>query len=96
MDVNILSPKLEPLQIQKLLPRTNCEKCGEKTCLSFAMKVRAKDLELEDCTPLIEEDQWSSNYTQLKELLAPPVSLVKIGIGENESGQVRTLSPYKY
>ncbi len=84
MDVIILSPKIEPLEIQKLLPRTNCEKCGEKTCLSFAMKVRAKDIELEACTPLIEEEQWINNYTKLKELLAPPISLVKIGIGENE------------
>ncbi|MFW9917352.1 MAG: acetyl-CoA decarbonylase/synthase complex subunit gamma [Candidatus Thorarchaeota archaeon] len=79
-----MSPKAEPLQIQKLLPRTNCGICGEKTCLSFAMKVRAKDLDLKACTPLIEETQWAENYTKLKELLAPPVNLVKVGIGDHE------------
>lgn len=79
-----MSPKVEPLQIQKLLPRTNCGICGEKTCLSFAMKVRAKDLELKACTPLIEEEQWSENYRKLEEMLAPPVQLVKVGVGDQK------------
>ncbi len=79
-----MSPKVEPLQIQKLLPRTNCRICGEQTCLSFAMKVRAKDLELKACTPLIEEEQWSENYRKLEEMLAPPVNLVKVGVGDHE------------
>lgn len=79
-----MSPKVEPLQIQKLLPRTNCVICGEKTCLSFAMKVRAKDLELEACKPLVEESQWAENYSKLKEMLAPPVALVRVGTGKHQ------------
>ena len=31
--------KLTPLDIFKLLPRTNCKKCGEPTCMAFAVKL---------------------------------------------------------
>ena len=30
------------LQIQKLLPKTNCKECGSNTCLAFAMRLAAK------------------------------------------------------
>ena len=33
--------KLTGLQIQKLLPKTNCKECGSNTCLAFAMKLAA-------------------------------------------------------
>ena len=33
---------LTGLQIQKLLPKTNCKECGSNTCLAFAMKLAAK------------------------------------------------------
>ena len=34
---------LSGLQIQKLLPKTNCKECGSNTCLAFAMKLAAKN-----------------------------------------------------
>jgi acetyl-CoA decarbonylase/synthase complex subunit gamma len=49
------------------------------------MKVRAKDLELKACTPLIEEEQWAENYRKLEEMLAPPVNLVKVGVGNQQT-----------
>ena len=36
---------LTGLQIQKLLPKTNCKECGSKTCLAFAMKLAGKKAE---------------------------------------------------
>jgi acetyl-CoA decarbonylase/synthase complex subunit gamma len=41
--------KLTGLQIQKLLPKTNCKECGSNTCLAFAMKLASKKADLADC-----------------------------------------------
>jgi len=40
---------LSGLQIQKLLPKTNCKECGSNTCLAFAMKLAAKKASLTEC-----------------------------------------------
>jgi acetyl-CoA decarbonylase/synthase complex subunit gamma len=40
---------LTGLQIQKLLPKTNCKECGSNTCLAFAMKLAGKKAELSQC-----------------------------------------------
>ena len=40
---------LTGLQIYKLLPKTNCKKCGFPTCLAFAMKLSQKGAELSAC-----------------------------------------------
>jgi acetyl-CoA decarbonylase/synthase complex subunit gamma len=37
------------LQIQKLLPKTNCKECGSNTCLAFAMRLAAKKASLSEC-----------------------------------------------
>jgi acetyl-CoA decarbonylase/synthase complex subunit gamma len=46
---------LTGLQIQKLLPKTNCKECGSSTCLAFAMKLAAKKANLSDCPYASEE-----------------------------------------
>jgi CO dehydrogenase/acetyl-CoA synthase gamma subunit (corrinoid Fe-S protein) len=40
---------LTGLQIQKLLPKTNCKECGSNTCMAFAMKLAAKKAEIAKC-----------------------------------------------
>ena len=35
------------LQIFMLLPKTNCGECGVPTCMAFAMKLAARNAELE-------------------------------------------------
>ena len=40
---------LTGLQIQKLLPKTNCKECGSNTCLAFAMKLASKKANLSEC-----------------------------------------------
>ncbi|MGA2546318.1 MAG: acetyl-CoA decarbonylase/synthase complex subunit gamma [Rectinemataceae bacterium] len=40
---------LSGLDIQKLLPKTNCKECGSNTCLAFAMKLAGKKAKLSEC-----------------------------------------------
>ncbi|MEW5828137.1 MAG: acetyl-CoA decarbonylase/synthase complex subunit gamma [Chloroflexota bacterium] len=67
---------LSGIQIYKLLPQTNCKECGFPTCLAFAMKLAAKQVELSAC-PYVSED----SKTQLAESSAPPVRLVTLKAG---------------
>jgi acetyl-CoA decarbonylase/synthase complex subunit gamma len=64
---------LTGIQIYKLLPQTNCKECGFPTCLAFAMKLAAKQVELSDC-PYVSEESKS----QLAESAAPPIRLVSL------------------
>jgi ArsR family metal-binding transcriptional regulator len=41
-----------PMAIYKLLPNTNCKRCGETTCYNFALKLAASQKKLVDCSPL--------------------------------------------
>jgi len=59
---------LSGIQIYKLLPQTNCKECGFPTCLAFAMKLAAKQVELSLCPYVSEEAQ-----SKLSEASAPPV-----------------------
>ena len=43
------------LQVYKLLPKTNCKDCGFPTCLAFAMKLAAKQVELDACPHVSDE-----------------------------------------
>ena len=43
------------IDIYKLLPKTNCKKCGEPTCFVFATKLSQGDHDIEDCVELNEE-----------------------------------------
>ena len=64
---------LSGIQIYKLLPQTNCKECGFPTCLAFAMKLAAKQVELSLCPYVSEESK-----TQLAESSAPPVRLIQV------------------
>src|SRR5512143_2447734 len=61
------------IQIYKLLPQTNCKECGFPTCLAFAMKLAAKQVELGAC-PYVSE----ASKKQLAESSAPPVRLITL------------------
>ncbi len=64
---------LTGIQIYKLLPQTNCKECDFPTCLAFAMKLAAKQVELAKC-PYVSEE----SAVQLAEAAAPPVRPVTI------------------
>ena len=67
---------LTGIQIFKLLPKTNCGKCGIPTCLAFAMNLAAGKAELAAC-PFVSEE----SKAQLAEASAPPIRPVTIGAG---------------
>lgn len=48
-------PKL--IEILKLLPKTNCQKCGRPTCMAFAAQVMEGGRCVEDCPELTHENQ---------------------------------------
>lgn len=65
---------LTGLQIQKLLPKTNCKECGSNTCLAFAMKLAGKKAELSECPYASEEAK-----AILGAASEPPVKTVTVG-----------------
>jgi acetyl-CoA decarbonylase/synthase complex subunit gamma len=62
---------LSGIQIYKLLPQTNCKDCGFPTCLAFAMKLAAKQAELDACPHVSDEAKAT-----LAESAAPPQRLI--------------------
>jgi acetyl-CoA decarbonylase/synthase complex subunit gamma len=64
---------LTGIQIYKLLPQTNCKECDFPTCLAFAMKLAAKQVELAKC-PYVSDE----SAAQLAEASAPPVRPITI------------------
>jgi len=73
--------ELSPLDVYKLLPRTNCKECGEENCMAFATKVVNREVPLEKCSPLLTEKNEKA-YKQLKEMLKPAVREVVLGVGD--------------
>ena len=67
---------LKALDIFKLLPKTNCKKCGCPTCLAFAMKLAQKQASLDACPDVSDEAKAT-----LEGSAAPPIQLVTIGAG---------------
>jgi len=70
---------LSGIQIYKLLPQTNCKECGFPTCLAFAMKLAAKQVELASCPYVSDESK-----AQLAESAAPPIRLITLKAGPYE------------
>ena len=61
---------LQPLELYRLLPRTNCKKCGEASCFNFALKLAAGQIDLEKCEPVVAEAEYRGQRTQIESLLA--------------------------
>jgi ArsR family metal-binding transcriptional regulator len=68
-----------PLEVYKLLPRSNCKECGQPTCFVFAGKLVMGHVELENC-PVLLETQYAEQRAKLAALLADMPA-----IGQRES-----------
>ncbi|MDR1296398.1 MAG: acetyl-CoA decarbonylase/synthase complex subunit gamma [Deltaproteobacteria bacterium] len=68
---------LTGIQIFKLLPGTNCKKCGAATCLAFAMNLASGKAELDSCPDVKPESR-----EKLSAASAPPIRPVVIGYGD--------------
>lgn len=67
---------LTGIEIFKLLPKTNCGKCGVPTCLAFAMQLAAGKADLSACPTVSEEAK-----SKLSAASAPPIRPLTIGTG---------------
>lgn len=64
------------MDVYRLLPKTNCAKCGEASCMAFATKLSQKETDIELCT------QLSANEAdKLAGALAPAIREIMIGKG---------------
>ncbi|WP_333653528.1 acetyl-CoA decarbonylase/synthase complex subunit gamma [Dissulfurispira sp.] len=68
---------LTGVEIFKLLPKTNCKKCGHPTCLAFAMKLAQRQASLDACPDVSEEAKRI-----LGEASAPPIRPITLGAGD--------------
>ena len=60
----------QPLELYRLLPQTNCKRCGEETCFAFALKLAAGQVDPDGCTPMYEGEPHAGPRAQLEALLA--------------------------
>ncbi|MBI4710262.1 MAG: acetyl-CoA decarbonylase/synthase complex subunit gamma [Nitrospirae bacterium] len=67
---------LSGVEIFKLLPKTNCKKCGFPTCLAFAMSLAQGKVDLAKCPDVSEESQ-----KVLGAAAAPPIRTFSLGSG---------------
>ena len=61
----------EPLKVMdifKLLPGTNCQKCGEATCMAFAARLQQDEIHIAKCPPLFN-DPFQEKRERLLSLL---------------------------
>ncbi|MCE5195517.1 MAG: acetyl-CoA decarbonylase/synthase complex subunit gamma, partial [Nitrospiraceae bacterium] len=68
---------LTGVEIFKLLPKTNCKKCGHPTCLAFAMKLAQRQVTIDLCPDVSEESK-----RMLGDASAPPVRPITFGTGD--------------
>jgi acetyl-CoA decarbonylase/synthase complex subunit gamma len=73
--------ELSPIDVYKLLPKTNCKECGQENCMAFATKLVNREVTLEQCPPLLKKENEKA-YKQLKDMLKPAVKEVVVGVGD--------------
>ncbi len=61
--------KVEVMEIYNYLPQTNCSKCSEEDCYSFAVKLKSGEATLEKCK-LLKEPKYTANKEHLQVLTA--------------------------
>ena len=52
----------------KFLPKTNCKKCGKRTCLAFAIELAKGKSHLEEC-PMLDQSEFVVDRQALSKLL---------------------------
>lgn len=56
------------IDILKLLPMTNCKRCGYPTCMAFAADLRRSKAQLEQCLP-VTEPEYAEKKAKLVDLI---------------------------
>jgi len=66
----LIGGNMTALNVYRLLPGTNCQECGEPTCLHFAIKLAKRKADVNDCAPLFSEEHSDSREKLLSMLAA--------------------------
>jgi acetyl-CoA decarbonylase/synthase, CODH/ACS complex subunit gamma len=74
--------EISPIDVYKLLPKTNCGECKEANCMAFATRLVNGELLLSDCPPL-HTVEYAKAREGLSHLMAPPVRAVIVGSGSH-------------
>ncbi len=61
---------LKVLEVYKLLPRQNCQLCGQPTCFTFALQLASGQAQIHQCPPLLTSEHQSSRERLLTMLAA--------------------------
>ena len=48
--------ELSPIDVYKLLPKTNCKECGVENCMAFATKNVNREITINDCKPSLKKE----------------------------------------
>ncbi|MEM4446572.1 MAG: (Fe-S)-binding protein [Candidatus Jordarchaeales archaeon] len=72
--------KLNAYQVYKMLPGTNCQKCGEPNCMVFAVKLLKGEKKPEDCPPLVGDEKYKDKFQKLKEIFQPKDAVAETGL----------------
>ncbi len=76
MDRDNLTPlhtarkRLVAMEVYRLLPQTNCKRCGQTSCFAFAGQITVGEAEVKACTPLFDEPQYAEKRQALLDMLA--------------------------
>lgn len=68
---------LRALDIFKLLPGVNCKRCGELTCLAFAVKLVEEELDVMQCAPL-----FTPEYAEKRRILLEMLHAAGLAVPE--------------
>lgn len=71
-EMNEKLSKIGPLSLYNCLPKTDCEECGEATCMAFAFKLLSGDIKFDKCKPLTD-GMHGEDVSCLEELLGPQI-----------------------
>lgn len=77
-------PALNAFQIYKLLPQTNCGRCGLANCMAFAVELLSGKKKVDNCPPLIEETKYASKLKQLQEIFTTTDEVQETGLVYHE------------
>ena len=75
--------EISPIDVYKLLPKTNCQECHESNCMAFATRLVNGELTMNECPPLFTAE-YQAARSGLTLLLAPPVRAVTFGTGTEQ------------
>jgi len=87
--------ELSPIDVYKLLPKTNCKECGQDNCMAFATKIVNREINIDQCPPLLKKENEKA-YNQLKEMLKPAVKEVIVGVGDKATKLGGKLVMYRH